>query len=136
MEPYEALYGRKCQTPLCLYKDVESMIVGHEMVQQATYKITSRIGPVAYRIALPPILSYIHNVFHMSQLRKYILDPSHVIEPGTVQLKDNLSVELVPIRIEDMKIKRLRNKEVLLVKVIWNLTTGDPTWELEGKMRE
>ncbi|MCI88651.1 hypothetical protein A2U01_0109938, partial [Trifolium medium] len=43
------------------------------------YQITERIWKVAYRIALPPVLSQIHDVFHVSQLRKYITDPSHVI---------------------------------------------------------
>ncbi|XP_027188653.1 uncharacterized protein [Cicer arietinum] len=80
------------------------------------YQISARIGHVAYQIALPPILYEIHNVFHVSQLRKYLTDPSHVIEPDTIQLKDNLSFEVLPVRIDDMKIKRLRNKDVSLVK--------------------
>ncbi|XP_012575160.1 uncharacterized protein [Cicer arietinum] len=100
------------------------------------YQIFAQIGPVAYWIALPPILSEIHDVFHMLQLRKYIPDPSHVIEPDTIHLKENLSFEVLPVRINDMQIKRLRNQEVLLVKVIWNQTTGDATQELESKMRK
>jgi len=43
------------------------------------YKITRRIGPVAYEIALPPHLANLHNVFHVSQLRKYVADPTHVL---------------------------------------------------------
>ncbi|XP_058741184.1 uncharacterized protein LOC131613542 [Vicia villosa] len=95
------------------------------------YQITSNIRPVAYRIALPPLLSGIHDVFHVSQLRKYIPDPSHVIKPDTIQLKDNLSFEVVPVRIEDRKMKLLRNKEISLVKIIWNQAIGDAAWELE-----
>jgi len=90
---------------------------------------------VAYQIALPPTLSNIHDVFHVSQLRKYIFDPSHVIEADNIHLQDNLSFEVPLARIEGRKIKRLRNKEISLVKVIWNQTTGDATWELEDKMR-
>lgn len=54
-------------------------------------QILQKIGPVAYQLALPPFLSNIHNVFHVSQLRKYISDPSHVIEPDIVQIKENLT---------------------------------------------
>ncbi|XP_027191117.1 uncharacterized protein [Cicer arietinum] len=91
---------------------------------------------MAYQIVLPSILSNIHDVFHVSQIRKHTLDPSHVVEPDTIQLKDNLSFEVLPVRIEDMKTEWLRNKEVSLVKVIWNSTNGDATWELESKMME
>ena len=44
------------------------------------FEIVERIGPVAYRLDLPKELSRVHNVFHISILRKYISDPSHVIE--------------------------------------------------------
>jgi hypothetical protein len=81
-----------------------------------------RIGRVAYRIVLPPSLSNLHDVFHVSQLRKYIADPSHVIEAGDVQVRDNLTVETVPLRIEGREVKKLRNKEIASVKVVW----GDP----------
>jgi hypothetical protein len=100
------------------------------------YQITERIGKVAYRIALPPILSQIHDVFHVSQLRKYVPDPSHVITPDDIQLKENLSFEVPPVKIADRKMKRLRTKEIPLVKIIWNEATGDATWELESKMKE
>ncbi|MCI17961.1 hypothetical protein A2U01_0039112, partial [Trifolium medium] len=48
------------------------------------YQILERIGRVAYQIALPPSLLNLHDVFHVSQLRKYITDPSHVIEADDV----------------------------------------------------
>ena len=44
------------------------------------YQITRRIGPAAYEIALPPHLANLHNVFHFSQLRKYVADLNHVLE--------------------------------------------------------
>nr|KYP60528.1 hypothetical protein KK1_022934 [Cajanus cajan]KYP71172.1 hypothetical protein KK1_010417 [Cajanus cajan] len=56
--------------------------------------------------------------------------------PDTVQLKDNLTFETMPVQITDRRIKQLRGKQISLVKVIWNDVTGDTTWELEDKIRE
>ena len=50
------------------------------------YEIIERVGPVAYRLALPPELGKIHNVFHVSMLRRYRSDPSHIISPETIEL--------------------------------------------------
>ncbi|XP_019447256.1 PREDICTED: uncharacterized protein LOC109350479 [Lupinus angustifolius] len=83
-----------------------------------TTGIGRKVGRVAYQIALPPLLSNLHNVFQVSQLRKYISDPSHIIEPDSIQLKDNLTFETLPVRIGDQSIKTLRGKEISLVKVI------------------
>ena len=92
---------------------------------------------MAYEIALPPSLSNLHNVFHVSQLRKYVHDPSHVIEPEDIQVKENLTYETLPLRIEDRRTKHLRGKEIPLVKVIWGGISGEEaTWELESQMRE
>ncbi|MCI45657.1 hypothetical protein A2U01_0066896, partial [Trifolium medium] len=101
------------------------------------YQILERIGKVAYRITLPPSLSNLHDVFHVSQLRKYIADPSHVIETDDVQVRDNLTVETVPLRIEGPKLKKLRNKEIASVQVVWGGLAGEnTTWELESKMKD
>ncbi|KAI5414379.1 hypothetical protein KIW84_040038 [Lathyrus oleraceus] len=171
MAPFEALYGRRCRTPLCWYESGESAVVGPEIVQQTTekikmiqekmriaqsrqksyhdkrrkslefqegdhvflrvtpitgvgralkskkltprfigpYQILERIGEVAYRIALPPSLANLHEVLHVSQLR----------------------------RIEDRELKQLRGKEIALVKVAWGGPAGgNVTWELESKMKE
>lgn len=62
---------------------------------------------MAYRVALPPYLSNIHDVFHVSRLRKYILDPSHVIQLDHVQVRENLIVETLSLRIEDREVKSL-----------------------------
>ena len=90
---------------------------------------------MAYQIALPPSLSNLHNVFHVSQLRKYIHNPSHVIELDDVQVKKNLTYETLPLRIEDRRTKHLRGKKILLVKVIWGGASGEDTmWDLESQM--
>ena len=51
------------------------------------FEVTERVGPVAYRLALPMELSRIHDVFHVSMLRKYISNPSHILETPTVEVK-------------------------------------------------
>ncbi|XP_058775416.1 uncharacterized protein LOC131649681 [Vicia villosa] len=101
------------------------------------FQARDHVGAVAYRVALPPNLSNLHDVFHVSQLRKYILDPSHVILMDDVQVRDNLIAETVPVRIEDCQVKKMRGKEISLVKLVWGGVVGDnATWELESKMRE
>ena len=65
------------------------------------FEILGRIGLVAYRVALPPSLSKVHNVFRSSTLRKYDFDPPHVVELEPIQISENLTYEEVPIRIVD-----------------------------------
>ena len=57
------------------------------------YEVLERVGKVAYRLALPPDMDRIHNVFHVSMLRKYVSDPSHVLQTGQVELSDKLEYE-------------------------------------------
>ncbi|MCI54897.1 putative retrotransposon gag protein, partial [Trifolium medium] len=77
------------------------------------------------------------DVFHVSQLRKYIADLSHVIEVDDVQVQDDLTVETIPLRIEGREVKKLRNKEIASVKVVWGGPSGEnATWELESKMKD
>jgi len=101
------------------------------------FQISERVGTVAYRVGLPPHLSNLHDVFHVSQLWKYIADPSHVIPRDDVQVRDNLTIETLPVRIEGHEVKKLRGKEIPLVKVVWGGAAGESlTWELESKMLE
>ena len=75
---------------------------------------------MAYKVALPPSLSKIHNVFHVSTLRKYIYDSSHVVELEPIQIYEDLTYEEVPIQIVDVMDKVLRHAVVKLVKVQWS----------------
>jgi len=63
----------------------------------------------------------------VSQLRKYISDPTHVIRPNIVQLKNNLTFDAMSIQIMDKKVKELRGRHIPLVEVIWNEVNGDIT---------
>ena len=198
MAPFEALYGRKCRTPVLWDEVGERRLIGPELVQITLdkiqivrdklkiardrqksyvdkrrrdlqfkvgdrvflkvspwkgvlrfgrrgklrlryigpYEIISRVGPVAYKLDLLPELSKVHNVFHVSMLRKYIPDPSHVLRDQPVQLKENLTYEETPVQIVDRKEQVLRSKVIPLVKVLWkNHEREAATWEQEAQMR-
>ena len=101
------------------------------------FEILEKIGSVAYRVALPPALSKIHNVFHISNLRKYVPNSKHVIEYEPLQIQENLSYEEIPIKILDRKEQVLRTKTIPIVKVLWrNHSTEEATWEAEEEMRQ
>jgi len=82
------------------------------------FEIVEKVGAVAYRIALLPSLSNLHDVFHVSQLQKYVYDESDVIQVDKLEVRDNLTVKTWPVRIEVREVKRLRGKEIVLVKVV------------------
>ncbi|KAL0540168.1 hypothetical protein IC582_024398 [Cucumis melo] len=100
------------------------------------FEILERIGPVAYRLALPPSLSTVHDVFHVSMLRKYVPDPSHVEDYEPLEIDENLSYTEPPVEVLAREVKTLRNKEIPLVKVLWrNHRMEEATWEREDDMR-
>ncbi|KAL4037875.1 hypothetical protein IC575_001476 [Cucumis melo] len=100
------------------------------------FEILKRIGPVAYRLALPPSLSTVHDVFHVSMLRKYVPDPSHVVDYEPLEIDENLSYTEQPVEVLAREVTTLRNKEIPLVKVLWrNHRVEEATWEREDDMR-
>ncbi|XP_074283050.1 uncharacterized protein LOC141607598 [Silene latifolia] len=101
------------------------------------YEILERVGEVAYHLALPPALDKVHNVFHVSQLRKYVSDPTHVLESEHVEIDEQLSyVEVLKV-ILDRKVSKTRNGETALVKVLWtNHNVEEATWEVEAAMMD
>ena len=198
MAPYEALYGRKCRTPICQDEVGERKLFGPELVQDTNekiqliqdrlkvaqdrhksyadkrrrelefevgnrvfiwispwkgvlrvgkcgklsprcigpYEIIERISLLAYRLALPPELSRIHDVFHVSMLQKYIYDPSYVLLKQPIQLNEDLTYEEEPVEILEEKHQVLCSKTIPLVKVQWrNHTKEEATWERGALMR-
>ena len=153
MTPYEALYRRKCRTPLRWTELSEKKIIGPDLIQenkekmkmirerlkvvtdiQKSYadlkrkdiqyeiggkvlfkvlpwkKVIEKVGLVAYRLALAPELEKIHNVFHVSMLRRYRSDPSHAVSSETTELKPDLTYEEEPVEILAREVRELLNK--------------------------
>ncbi|KAL0536582.1 hypothetical protein IC582_025533 [Cucumis melo] len=100
------------------------------------FEILERIGPVAYRLALPPSFAAVHDVFHISMLRKYVADPTHVVDFEPLQVSENLSYEEQPVEVLAREVKKLRSREIPLVKILWqNHGVEEATWEKEEDMR-
>ncbi|XP_057532956.1 uncharacterized protein LOC130810848 [Amaranthus tricolor] len=101
------------------------------------YEVTEKVGKVAYRLALPNELGKVHDVFHISQLKRYVPDKAHVLDPEPLDLDENLSYEEKPIKILDFKVCSTRRKDINMVKVFWaNQRKQEATWETEDSMRE
>ena len=101
------------------------------------FEILERTRKVAYRLALPTRMSGVHNVFHISMLKKCVRDPTHEIDFKDIEVNDNATYFEGPVRILDHGIKKLRNKEIPLVKVQWrHHDEGEASWELESEMRK
>jgi hypothetical protein len=180
MSPFEALYGRKCNTPVSWDNQTDRAVVGldflREMEEQmikikkslkvaqdrqkiyadkgithrkfnvgdhillkvkanrsslklgncsklaarycGSFEILERIGPVDYMIALPASM-FVHNVFHVSLLKKYIPDANHVIDWNVIQVEQYGTFQVHSVHILDRKRRHLRNRAIGLVKVQW-----------------
>ncbi|KAL0402679.1 UNVERIFIED_CONTAM: Transposon Tf2-11 polyprotein [Sesamum latifolium] len=146
MALYEALYGRRCRSPV--YWDIEGLrqLEGPELVQETVEKI--QIVKKCLKAAQDWQKSYvdkhrremeyeIHNVFHVSMLRRYQSDPSHIIREPEIEISEELSYVEEPTEILDRSIRKLRNKEIPMVKVRWtHHSPREATWEVEGHMRQ
>jgi hypothetical protein len=179
MSPFEALYGRKCQTPLKWSNVGKKALEGPAFVKEAEekvalirrrlleaqspqksyadnrwrelrfeegdfvylkvspmrgvrrfqvkgklaprfigpYPIIDRIGPAAYHMELPESMSDIHNVFHVSQLRKCLQALESHLEEETVQIQKDLQYREKPVKILDSTVRKTRTSEVKLCKV-------------------
>ena len=101
------------------------------------FEILERIGEVAYRLALPPQLFGVHDVFHVCMLRKYEPDPSHVLDWTDLEGDEDASYEERPVRVLDRRDQVLRGKTIPLVKVLWkHHGVEEATWERELEVRE
>ena len=180
MEPYEALYGRPCRSPICWTKVGESSITGPDLIRDTSkkvslirqrlltaksrkksyanvrrrplefevgdhvflkvrlkrgvvrfgkrgklsprfirpFKILERVGTIAYWLALPPSMLGVHEVFHVSMLRRYTPDPAHIVDWGEIEVNTDGTFEEGPMCIMDSWDQVLRRKTMRLVTVL------------------
>ena len=96
------------------------------------YPIVERCGPVAYRLNLPEKFSAIHNIFHVSQLKKCLRVPIEAIDSDSIQLESDLTYPERPIKILDRKDRVTRRTTNRFYKVQWsNHSEDEATWEQE-----
>ena len=100
------------------------------------FEVLERVGIFAYRLALPLSLSSVHAVFHVSMLRMYTQDPTHVVDKGELVVSADGTFEEGPVHIMDSQDQVLRGKTVRQVKVLWqHRVVEEATWERKDTMR-
>ncbi|GJR94317.1 putative reverse transcriptase domain-containing protein [Tanacetum coccineum] len=196
--PFEALYGRKCRSPVLWAEIGEISLIGPELVQETTdkvvlikeklkaarnhqksyadnrrkplefkvedkvllkvmpwkgvmrfgkkgklapryvgpFEILERIGPVAYRLRLAKELSEVHDIFHVSKLKKCLADANLHVPLDEIKVDKTLHFVKKPVEIMDCEVKTLKRSKISIVKVCWNLKRGPEfTWEREDHMK-
>ncbi|GJZ83028.1 putative reverse transcriptase domain-containing protein [Tanacetum coccineum] len=196
--PFEALYRRKCRSPVLWAKIGESSLIGPELVQETTdkvvlikeklkavrdsqksyadnrrkplefevgdkvllkvspwndvmrigkkgklapwyvgpFEIPERIGPVAYRLRFPNELSEVHDTFHVSNLRKCLVDSNLHVPLDEIKVDKTLHFVEKPVEIMDCEVKTLKRSKIPIVKVRWNSKCGPEfTWKREDHMK-
>ena len=100
------------------------------------FEVLERVGTVVYRLALPPSMTGVHEVFHVSMLRNYTPDPAHVVDWGQIEVDTDGTLEEGLVCILDDHDQVLRRKTVRLVRVLWrHCGVEESTWEREDTMR-
>ncbi|GJZ53808.1 putative reverse transcriptase domain-containing protein [Tanacetum coccineum] len=101
------------------------------------FKIIDKVGTVAYRLELPEQLSRVHSTFHVSNLKKCMVDEPLAIPLDEIQIDDKLHFIEEPVEIMDREVKRLKQSRIPIVKVRWNSRRGPEfTWEREDQMQK
>ena len=100
------------------------------------FEVLERVGVVTYRLALPPSLSSVHEVFHVSMLQKYTPNPTHIVDWGELVVDADRTFEEGPVCIMASREQVLLGKTVRLVKVLWqHRGVEEATWEREDTVR-
>ena len=100
------------------------------------FEILKRVGIVAYRLASPPSMSRVHEVFHVSMFWRYTPDSANVVDWGEIEVDTDETFEEGPVCIMDSRDQVLRRKIVRLVRVLWwHHGVDESTWEREDTMR-
>ncbi|GJW50476.1 putative reverse transcriptase domain-containing protein [Tanacetum coccineum] len=126
--PFEALYGRTCSV-VWKERKLAPRFLG-------PFEILERIGPVAYRLRLPEELSSVHDMFHVSHLKKCLADANLHVSLDDIKVDKTLCFVEEPLEIMDREVKTLKCSKIPIVKVRWNSKRGPEfTWEREDHMK-
>ncbi|GJY63093.1 putative reverse transcriptase domain-containing protein [Tanacetum coccineum] len=144
--PFEALYGRKCRSPVCWAEVGDAQLTGVVRFGKrgklnprcvGPFKVIERVGKVAYKIELPQQLSRVHNTFHASNLKKCLSDESLIIPLEELRVDDKLHFVEEPVEVMDREIKQLKRSCIPIIKVRWNSKQGlEFTWEREDQFKQ
>ncbi|XP_049368389.1 uncharacterized protein LOC125833285 [Solanum verrucosum] len=130
MAPYEALYGRRCRSPIGWFDIGEAELIGPNFVHQAMEKvkiILERLKTMQSQLAV------VHPVFHVSMLKKCLGDPSFIVATENIGIKDNLPYEEMPVQILDRQIQVFRVIDMCFVDTIYTpVHFGEPFCSSEG----
>ena len=101
------------------------------------FRVLSRHGEVAYQLELPPSLSAVHNVFHVSQLKKCLRVPEEQVPLEELSVQDDLTYEEFPVKILEVAERVTRSRTIRMCKVQWNrYTEAEATWEREDELKK
>jgi hypothetical protein len=100
------------------------------------FKITEKRGEVVYQLELPPQLSHVHDMFHVSQLKKCLRVPEEQIPMEDLDAREDLSYQEYPIKILETSKRVTRNKGIKMCKMQWSHhTLKEATWEREEELK-
>nr|GEV13065.1 putative reverse transcriptase domain-containing protein [Tanacetum cinerariifolium] len=164
--PFEALYGRKCRSPVCWAEVGDAQLISLELIHEITEKIVqikqriqaargrqksyadmrrkplefqvlAKVKTVAYRLKLPEQLSKVHSTFHVSNMKKCLSDEPLVISLDEIHIDEKLYFTEEPLEIIDREVKRLKQSCIPIIKVRWNSKRGPEfTWECKDQFRK
>ncbi|GJS28888.1 putative reverse transcriptase domain-containing protein [Tanacetum coccineum] len=106
--PFEALYGRKCRSPVCWAEVGDAQLTGLELIHETTEKILSRV----------------HSTFHVSNLKECLSDEPLAVPLDEIRIDDKLRFVEEPLEIMDCEVKRLKKIHIPIIKVRWNSMRG------------
>ncbi|GKE15334.1 reverse transcriptase domain-containing protein [Tanacetum coccineum] len=144
--PFEELYGRKCCSLIMWAKVGEGQLMGPECDTLweekevntwfvGPFEIVEKVGPVAYQLDLPEELNGVHDTFHVSNLRKCLVDPTLQVPLDEIRVDAKLNFVEEPMEIFEREFKKLKCSRIAIVKVWWNSKRGPEfTWEHEDQM--
>ncbi|GKC64803.1 putative reverse transcriptase domain-containing protein [Tanacetum coccineum] len=150
---FEALYGRKCRSPIMWVEVGEGdyvllkvspwkgVVRFGKKVNLAPrfvrpFEIIERVGPVAYQLDLLEELNDVHDMFHVSNLKKCLADPTLQVPLDEIRVDAKLNFVEEPMEILEMEFKKLKRSRIVIVKVRWNSKRGPEfTWEREDQMK-